>query len=141
MSRGEVWRGIWATVAFAAFAGLAGCVIVVDGDGDDHDAHEWRESRRNYIGVTTDTISRETAAQLALDRDLVALITYVYAGTPADRAGLQRYDVVTSIDGEPPASPSRLRAVIRSRKPGEEIRLGIVRGGKPTEVVVVIGEN
>lgn len=125
------------TVAASVLAGT-GCIIVVEEDRDDPDYVHWREARRAYIGVSLDTLSRETAAQLELDRDSVALIEHVYAGTPADRAGLQKYDVITSVDGVSPASPSHVRAAIRQKKTGEEVRLGVVRAGKPLEVVVAI---
>ncbi len=128
-----------AAIAVAALA-AGGCVIVVDGR-DDPDYSAWRDSKRNYIGVTIDQVSRETASQLALDRDLVTLVTFVYSSTPAERAGLARYDIITTIDGQSPASPSRVRAAVRAKQPGEEIHLGVVRGGKPMDVTVVIGQD
>lgn len=130
--------GIAALATWAA-AG-SGCIIVVDESGD-HEYEHWRESRRTYIGVTLDSVSRETAAQLELDRERVALVSHVYAGTPAERAGLLRYDVITSVDGSTPASPSRVRAAIRDKKPGESLSLGVVRAGKPLDVVVVAEEK
>ncbi len=137
----RVGRGMGVVaLAMLATAG-SGCIIVVDESRDDIEYEHWRASRRNYIGVTLDGVTRETAAQLEVDRERVALVSYVYAGTPADRAGLMRYDVITSVDGGTPASPSRVRAAIREKKGGESLTFGVVRAGKPLDIVVVVEER
>lgn len=136
------WSGRAAAALVAAWvAAGAGCIIVVDDNHDDAEYAAWRAARGHYIGVTLDSVARETASQLALDRDQVTLITHVYTGTPAERAGLQKYDVITSIDGAAPASPASVRAAIRAKRAGEELRLGVVRAGQPLDITVTIEDN
>lgn len=119
----------------------AGCVIVVDESHSDGYVDDTDRDGRKTIGVILDDVSRETAAQLELDRDRVTLITHVYRGTPADRAGLERYDIVTSVDGFDGAPASRIRTAIRDKSHGDELRLGVLRGGKPVEIRIRIEEN
>ncbi|MFM9995503.1 MAG: PDZ domain-containing protein [Phycisphaerales bacterium] len=119
----------------------AGCVIVVDDTHSDGYIDDGGHSGRKTIGVILDDVSREAAAQLELDRDHVTLITHVYRRTPADRAGLQRYDIVTSVDGRDGASPAQIRAAIRDKDHGDDLRLGVLRGGKPMEVRVEIEDH
>lgn len=57
----------------------------------------------------------------------------VIEGLPADKAGLKVGDVITEIDGQGPVTPESLRRVLRDKKPGDTIRLKVLRkGGEAT---------
>jgi hypothetical protein len=96
------------------------------------------QQARGHIGVTLGRIDDALAAQLGLDPDEVILITGVRSGGPADRAGVQRHDIITHIDGEAPAGPERLRRAVRSKEPGEELSLRVLREGEPAEITIEI---
>ena len=121
------------TMAIAA----SGCVIVIDGGGD---GVSWsnREDTRPRIGVETGTPGRALATQLGVDADKTVVVTRVVGGSPADRAGLRRYDVIIQIDGDDNASGSRLRKAVREKAKGETLSLRILREGKPLDVVVSV---
>lgn len=58
-----------------------------------------------------------------------ALVTGVFAETPAQ--GLLRGgDVVVAVDGRAIRTPSELQAAVRTRKPGDDVRLTIRRAGE-----------
>lgn len=61
----------------------------------------------------------------------------------ADEAGLEPGDVVVSVDGENVTSPDQLIAQIRARQPGDDVALGVLRGGSGSEqeVTVTLGEQ
>ncbi|GAA1460387.1 trypsin-like peptidase domain-containing protein [Nocardiopsis exhalans] len=61
----------------------------------------------------------------------------------ADEAGLEPGDVVVSVDGENVTSPDQLIAQIRARQPGDDVTLGVLRGGSGSEqeVTVTLGEQ
>jgi putative serine protease PepD len=61
------------------------------------------------------------------------------SGGPAEQAGLQPGDVITSFDGEPVEGPEELIVAIRSREPGETVAIGYVRGGAEGSVNVTLG--
>jgi putative serine protease PepD len=63
-----------------------------------------------------------------------AEITGVVEGEPADAAGIQQGDLVTSVDGETIRGAEALMAQIRERPPGEQVSLEIVRDGEITTV-------
>ena len=62
-------------------------------------------------------------------------------GGPAERAGLRPGDIITTFDGKPVASPTDLLAMIRSRAPGDKVKITYQRGGKESTVEVTLGET
>jgi S1-C subfamily serine protease len=112
------------------------------------------EVQHAYLGVGTQTI--DEAAAEALDIPRGAMVTDVRPGTAADRANLvaatgQRTiqgeiyatggDVITEINGRRIDGADALRRAIDSRKPGDRIRLTVVRGGDERTVQVTLGER
>ena len=68
-----------------------------------------------------------------------AEVRQVTAGTPAEQAGLQQGDVITTVDDEPVQGSESLTAQVRERAPGDEVTLGVVRDGQLLDVQVVLG--
>jgi putative serine protease PepD len=58
---------------------------------------------------------------------------------PAEQAGLQPGDVILAIDGTAVGDSSELIVAIRSRQPGDTVRLTVRRGGDEREVTVTLG--
>jgi len=59
-------------------------------------------------------------------------------GSPADGAGLQRADVVLSVDGIVLETPANLERLIRSKAPGDVIAVTIYRDGERTTVSITL---
>ncbi|WP_017626909.1 S1C family serine protease, partial [Nocardiopsis chromatogenes] len=74
-------------------------------------------------------------ATVAADRGGVRIVDTSKGGAAAE-AGLKGGDVVTSVDGDAVDSPDALIAKIRSKQPGETVKLGITRDGKEQEIDV-----
>lgn len=123
---------------------LSGCVVVVGNHSTRYD-EEWYEryeaGRPRTIGVITEPVGKALGAQLGVDPDKCTLITDVVSGRPAERAGLQKYDVITQIDGVDSAPPGRLREVIRSKGGGESVKLRVLRNGQPVEITVTLDKT
>ena len=85
-----------------------------------------------YLGVQLD---RRT------DGGSGALVSEVVVGSAAQKAGIQVGDVVTAVDGEPITGQAGLIATIRNLAPGDKTTVSIVRGGKPLDVSVVLGQR
>jgi putative serine protease PepD len=60
---------------------------------------------------------------------------------PAASAGLRPGDVVTGVDGKPIQRPEELIVAIRTKQPGDTIRLEYLRGGVKGELVVTLGSS
>ncbi len=58
--------------------------------------------------------------------DGYAVVEYVVPGGPADRAGLDSGDAITTVDGRSIASTGALTTLIGSKKPGQTVKVGYV---------------
>ena len=65
-----------------------------------------------------------------------ATITEVMPDTPAERAGLEKDDVITAVDDLPVNDGIALIVAIRTHLPGETVEMSVVRGGEERVVQV-----
>jgi putative serine protease PepD len=65
----------------------------------------------------------------------------VESGSPADVAGLQEGDVITSLDGKPITSADQLGTDIQNDKPGQTVRIGLYRGQTQMTVTATLGST
>jgi serine protease Do len=96
--------------------------------------------QRGYLGVNIGNLTPEEAEALGLSKDQKGVyIGNVPKGSPAAKAGLQRSDVITAVDGKPVTTPQDLRFTIASKLPGAKVELKILRDGKERTVKVELG--
>jgi putative serine protease PepD len=68
-----------------------------------------------------------------------AEVSQVKPGTPAERAGLKKGDVITAVDGKSLANADALTAIVTTHSPGQTLHLTIHRGGATKQVAVTLG--
>lgn len=95
---------------------------------------------RAYIGIQMQPMDEAKAEYLGMSRVEGVLVFRVLKGTPADKAGLERGDVILEIDGEKINSPAELQKKVRDIKPGEKITLKVWRDKKVETVEAEVGE-
>ncbi len=89
---------------------------------------------RGRIGVTVVDISAGMMKQWKLSSRKGAVIASVEAGSPADKAGVKQYDVVTAVDGQAVENRNDLGMKIGDVPPGKKVALTIIRDGKQITV-------
>ncbi len=94
---------------------------------------------RGYLGVQITLITDEEAKQLDLPHGGI-LIGKVDAGTPAQKAGLKKYDLIVEVNGKPIKSVTELRTMIAGFNPGDKLQLTIYREKAKKDVEVTIEE-
>lgn len=86
---------------------------------------------RGYVGLGLRTLSPDGWEALGQPRDFKgALIESVTEGAPADRAGARIDDYIVSVNGEPVEDSTEASRLVGQARPGETIRLEVIRDGR-----------
>ena len=96
--------------------------------------------RRAKMGVTVQGVTSELAKSLGLKDVRGALVSAIEAGSPAQRAGIERGDVILAFNGEPVSDSNALRNRVASSQPGSTATVTIVRNGREEARQVVLAE-
>lgn len=95
---------------------------------------------RGWLGVSIQSITPDLARQFNLKGDKGALIGDVTEDSPAEKAGLQRGDVIVEYDGKEVSDPRALRNMVANTPPNKDVTIKVSRDGKPLSLKVTIGE-
>jgi S1-C subfamily serine protease len=95
--------------------------------------------RRSYIGVQAQTaaLNRTIARHYQLEALTGALILAAEPGSPAQKAGLQEGDVITSLAGEPVEGVDVLHRLLGEDRIGIKTRLIVLRGARRLEISLI----
>ncbi len=109
-----------------------------------------------YLGVTSYAIGGGLAEALDLPVQEGLLVQTLARGGPAAQSGIRagdriaqlgmrRFyvggDVIVAIDGQKVASELDVNLVLNKKRPGDEVKVTVYRGGKKVEIPVKLGER
>jgi S1-C subfamily serine protease len=94
---------------------------------------------RGWLGVEGDDLPAARASAMGVEGGVV--VKSVKDGSPAASAGLRPADVVVDVDGDPVESMGSLIVELRTRRPGDVIRVQIVRGEERRTIEVTLAEK
>lgn len=94
-----------------------------------------------FIGVVTRVVPPELGAQLGLDGSAGVLVDEVMPDSPAGKAGILKFDVITQLDGERIREPGHLADLVRSKHKGDQVAIQIVRRSATQEIKVAVDER
>lgn len=86
-------------------------------------------TNRPYLGVIT------------VKDDKGVKIDEVAVGSPAEKSGLKKGDVITSIDQKSVNTPEKLLEVVSALKPDQKVNVSYLRNNKKQETAVTLGKN
>ena len=84
-----------------------------------------------YLGSIPDYTPAERGVRIAGVRE----------GSPAERAGLRAGDIIIAFDDQEIADIYAMTEALRARKPGDRVRIRVVREGREVTVTAVLGER
>ncbi len=96
---------------------------------------------RGWLGVQISNLTPDYAEALGLDDIRGALIAEVTAGSPAERAGLRRNDIILSVNGQMVTDASTTTRTVARLIANTSNRFDILREGRRQTVNVVVGER
>jgi serine protease Do len=95
---------------------------------------------RGWLGVMIQDVTRELAPSFGLKEPTGALIADVTKGSPADKAGLERGDVITAFNDTPIEESHELPALVARAPVGEQVEVTVLRDGTEKSFTVKLGE-
>lgn len=96
--------------------------------------------RRGMLGIGIQNLNEATAQALGLNDTSGVLVSDVRKGSAAEKAGFQRTDIITAINGEKIEDSNVLRNKVAGTLPGTEIKVTVLRDGKPLELTATLDE-
>ncbi len=97
-----------------------------------------RKVERPWLGAKLETVTRDIAEALGLERVTGAVVARVQAGSPAAQAGLQAGDVIVSVDGVEAADPRTVLYRLTTRSMGNRVKFEVLRRGRKSVLDVVL---
>ena len=96
------------------------------------------EVTRGWLGVSIQPLTPELAESFGLEMVSGALVNQVLAGSPAEKAGVKRGDVLLTYDGKPVRGVRELQLLVANTPAGSKIELVVLRQGKRLTLPVII---
>ena len=96
--------------------------------------------RGAWLGVRLSPVPPPLRAHLGL-RDKGVMIDNIVEDSPADKAGLEQFDVIVSLDGEDVSDDvADFIEAVRKSSPGDKLKLGLLRRAAQRKVTVKLGK-
>ena len=96
---------------------------------------------RGVVGISAQAITPAIAEGLELPGSAGVLVSDVAPGAPADVAGVEVQDIITSVNGKPVDSVPALTLAFSTRQDGDVVTLGIVRGTQMLSLKAIVTEQ
>jgi serine protease Do len=95
---------------------------------------------RGYLGITYKELTPDLAASLGLEEDTKGVaINEVMEGSPAEKAGLKRYDVIVEFESQPVEKGTEFLNRVSKLEPGSKVQLVVLRDNKREKATVTLG--
>ena len=95
---------------------------------------------RGWLGVQIQPVTAEISESLGLEIENGAIVTSPQEDSPADLAGIESGDIITSVDNQSVKGPKELARLIAGYEPNSKISLKVWRDGEEQDVEVTLGE-
>jgi len=101
---------------------------------------EYGETRRGWLGVRIQDVTKDIAESIGLDAERGALVTDVPEG-PAAESGMKSGDVILSFDGTDVEDTRGLVRQVGNTEVGKTVRVTVFRDGKTETLKVTLGRR
>lgn len=95
---------------------------------------------RGWLGVYVQKLTPELASSLGLDEDEGVLVSDVTPGSPAEKAGIKRGDVIVEFGGKKIDDITDLTTLAAVASPGTEVNIKLLQDGKQKNLKVKLDE-
>ncbi len=99
------------------------------------------QTSSSYLGVKLQALTPGLRKAFEVAEGTGALVAEVYAGSPADKAGLRAGDVIVKMDRRTIHDSEDVQRVVDYFDPGEPVKVEIIRDRKNQTLTVELGER
>jgi len=92
-----------------------------------------------WLGVRISPVPAPLAAHI-VSKDAGAMVANLVKGAPAHKAGVKQFDVIVGLDKGPIKDGRDLIQNLRGRKPGDKVKLWIMRAGKKINLDITLSK-
>ena len=105
--------------------------------------HDSGTVRRGFIGITMNQgdIDQDSREYYGLPDTRGVIVSEVHEDGPAARAGVEREDIIRKVEGEVVGDNMDLIAKIATHRPGDKVRLEVVRRGTTLQLDAVLQDR
>ncbi|HUU00416.1 MAG TPA: DegQ family serine endoprotease [Myxococcota bacterium] len=96
---------------------------------------------RGWLGVGIQDLTEDLADNFGVAAKKGVLISQVFSGSPAEKAGLEAGDIVLSIEGRRISDVRQLTRKIAAMPPGHKAKVVLLRDGKKRSFTISLGER
>jgi len=102
-----------------------------------------KRAGEGHLGVAVESVPAALRSQLSgvLSKGEGVFVVQVSKDSPAAKAGLKPYDILTGYGDQKLSSPDQLIKLVRHAKAGQEVAIAYVRGGKAENCKAVLDER
>jgi len=93
-----------------------------------------------YLGILTQEVDADKAKDLKLQAARGVIVLDVIAGSPAEKAGIKKGDVITEYNNQMVEGILELGRLVRETPPGHKVQLSIWRDGHAQKLSFAMGE-
>ncbi|MGD8723907.1 MAG: Do family serine endopeptidase, partial [Desulfobacterales bacterium] len=94
---------------------------------------------RGWLGIMIQDITPELAESFGLKNEKGVLISDVVQGSPAEKAGLSRGDVILQFDGKEIENAHKLSQLAAATTPNSEVKIDFLRNGQQKTIALTVG--
>ena len=100
---------------------------------------QFGETKRGWLGVRIQYVSKEIAEVEKLDKPRGALVASVADGSPSDDAGIKPGDIILEFDGKPINEMSELPKIVAATNVGKKVKVKIWRNQRELAKNIILG--
>ena len=100
---------------------------------------EFGETKRGWLGVRIQTVSKEIADSVKLDRPRGALVMSVAENSPSDKAGIKSEDIILEFDGKIINEMKELPKIVAETDVGKKVNVKIWRNKREVNKEIILG--
>lgn len=96
---------------------------------------------RGWLGIFVEDVSAQQARHLGIGAPRGVFVDEVVNAAPAYNAGLRKGDLILDTDGKPVRNGRHLSTIVAASKPGDLLKVTVLRGKQTQTLDVVIGKS